>query len=121
MNEVVIDKIDKCSYKPIKTKSAVNGNYTQYESKGDKNKNLSPEEHLDIMRPYFSDMMNNHKSQNGWKIQLTMQINFISSKDPDETRNMHTKSDNIEIIIGNETNDLIEELCESLLQNYQKS
>ena len=49
-----------------------------------------------------------------------MHINFISSKDSDETRNMHTKSDNIEIIIGSETNDTIEELRESLLQNYHK-
>ena len=49
-----------------------------------------------------------------------MQINFISSKDSDETRNMHIKSDNIEIIIGSETNDIIEELRKSLLQNYQK-
>ena len=48
-----------------------------------------------------------------------MSINFISSKDSDETRNMHTKSDNIEIIIGSETNDMIEELRESLLQKYQ--
>ena len=31
---------------------------------------------------------------------------------------MHTKSDNIEIIMGSETNDIIEELRESLLQNY---
>ena len=44
-----------------------------------------------------------------------MQINFISSKDSDETCNMHTKSENIEIIIGNGTNDIIEELRESLL------
>ena len=33
---------------------------------------------------------------------------------------MHTKSDNIEIIIGSERNDIIEELHESLLQNCQK-
>ena len=49
-----------------------------------------------------------------------MPINFISSKDSDETRNMNTKSDNIEIVIGSETNYIIEELCESLLQKCQK-
>ena len=49
-----------------------------------------------------------------------MSINFISSKDSDETRNMHKKSDNIEIIMGSETNDIIEELLESLLQKYQE-
>ena len=30
---------------------------------------------------------------------LTMQINFISSKDSEETRTMHTKSHNIEIMM----------------------
>ena len=47
-----------------------------------------------------------------------MSINFTSSKDSDEARNMHTKNDNIEIIIGSETNDIIEELCQSLLQKH---
>ena len=81
---------------------------------------MSPEEYLDIIRPYLSDMVNDHRTQSDWKIQSTMQINFISSKNSDKTRNMHTKSDNIEIIIGSETNGIIEELCESLLQNSQK-
>ena len=35
-------------------------------------------------------------------------------------RNMHRKSDNIEITMRSETNDIIEELCEYLLQRYQK-
>ena len=55
-----------------------------------------------------------------WKIQLTMQINFISSKDSEETSTMHTKSHNIEIMMGNETDEIIEKLFESVLQNYQK-
>ena len=49
-----------------------------------------------------------------------MQINFISSKDSGETRTMDTTSRNIEILVGSETNDIIEELSESPLQNYQK-
>ena len=40
-----------------------------------------------------------------------MEINFISSKpDSDETRTMRPKSDNIEIMIGSETDEIIEEL-----------
>ena len=34
---------------------------------------------------------------------------------------MHTRSDNIEIMMGNETYEIIEELFESLLQRYQKN
>ena len=39
-----------------------------------------------------------------------MSINFIFSIDSNETRNMHTKSNNIEPIISRETNEIIEEL-----------
>ena len=33
---------------------------------------------------------------------------------------MHTKSDNIEVMLDSETDEIIEELFESLLQRYQK-
>ena len=49
-----------------------------------------------------------------------MTINFISSKDSDETRSMHTKSDNVEIMMGSGTDEIIEELFKSLLQRYQE-
>ena len=49
-----------------------------------------------------------------------MSISFISCKDSDETRNMRTKSDNIEIMMSSETDEIIEELFESLLQRYQQ-
>ena len=44
-----------------------------------------------------------------------MIINFISSKDSDEICTMRTKSNNTEIMMGNETDEIIEELLESLL------
>ena len=49
-----------------------------------------------------------------------MSINFILSNGSDETHNMHTKSNNVEIMMGSETDKIIDELFESLLQNYQK-
>ena len=49
-----------------------------------------------------------------------MAITFISSKDFDETRTMHTKSNNVEIMIDSETDEIIEELFESFLQKYQE-
>ena len=48
-----------------------------------------------------------------------MAINFISSKDG-ETRTMHTKSNNVEIMMGSETDEFIEDLFESFLQIYQE-
>ena len=67
-------------------------------------------------------MINGHKNQSEWKIQLTAEINFISSKPgSDETRIMHTRSANIKIMIGSDTNEVIEELLKFLLQRYQEN
>ena len=67
-----------------------------------------------MIKPYLRDIINDHKK---WKIQLTIPISFISYKDLKETCTMHTRSDNI--MTGNETNNIIEELFESLL-NYRE-
>ena len=73
-----------------------------------------------MIRPYLRDMINDHKTRREWKIQLTMEINYICSKDSEKTHTTHTNSHDIEIIIGNKTDEIIEKLFESLLQNYQK-
>ena len=49
-----------------------------------------------------------------------MAINLTSSKDSDETRTIHTKSNNVEIMIGSETNEIIKDLFEFFLQKYQE-
>ena len=73
------------------------------------------------LKVHSDDEVINYEAQfEEWKIRLTMRINFISSKDSEETRAMHTKSDNIEIMIGSETDNIIDELFESLLQRYQE-
>ena len=86
-----------------------------------------------MIRPYLSDIINNHKTQSEWrihsgntitehktqgkwKIHLTMAITFISSKDSDEARTMHTKSNNVEIMAGSETDKIIKEHFKSILQ-----
>ena len=43
-----------------------------------------------MIRPYLGGIINNHKIQGEWKTQSSIVINFISSKDSDEIRNMHT-------------------------------
>ena len=109
-------------YKSIIVKSAFHNNYIQYESKGDKDKILTISEYLDMIRPYLVGMINDHKTQSEWKIQLTVAINFISFKlDSDETHIMYTKSNNIKIIIGSDTTEVIEELFKSLLPKYQEN
>ena len=46
--------------------------------------------------------------------------NFISSKDSDETRTMHAKSNNVEIMMGSEADEIIKEPFKSILQRYQE-
>ena len=41
----------------------------EYESKGDKDKHLSLEDYLDIIRPCLREMINNYKNHGEWKIQ----------------------------------------------------
>ena len=77
-------------YKPIVAKSSFASNYKHYESRGDRNKNLSVKEYIYMIMPYLPDMINNHKTtetQSGklWKIQISMRVNFTSSKDTEET------------------------------------
>ena len=76
-------------YKPIlakivfkedkKDKSAYKIGYKLYESRGDRNKNLSVEQCLDMIKPHLRDIINDHKTTESgeWKIQLNMHINFI--------------------------------------------
>ena len=129
--------IDEDYYKPIIVNGAFNNNYIQYESKGNKGQILTPSEYLDMITHYLSGIINDHKTQgefrihsgntirehkiqSEWKIELTMTINFISSKDSDETPTMHAKGNNIEIMMDSETDEIIEELFKSFLQKYQE-
>ena len=67
----------------------------------------------------MKEFINNSKKSDTWKIQLTIAINFISSKDTDEERVMHLESDNIEIMIYNKAKEVIQELLKSLFSRYQ--
>ena len=50
-----------------------------------------------------------------------MAINLFSSKDSEETLIMHSSGDNIEFIIGIETDKINEDIFDSFLQRYHKS
>ena len=55
-----------------------------------------------------------------WKIHLTVANNFISSIVNDEESVMHSKSDNIEIMINDEADEIIKELFYSLKKKISK-
>ena len=87
-----------------------------------------------MIRPYLDDIINDHKTQGNWKIYSPNLIigyktqgewkikssMIISSKDSNEIRTLHTKSNNIEVMMGNETAEITEELFEYPLQKYQE-
>ena len=63
-----------------------------------------------MIRPYLDDIIIDYKTQGECKIQITMSISFISSNDSDKTHNLRTKSNNIEIMMGDETDEIMDEL-----------
>ena len=95
--------IDKDYYKPILVKSGYNNNnYIQHESKGDKI--LTLKEYLALMERYLRKLINYYKNKGGWKLRLTAEIIFVSLKPgSDETRVMHTRSDNEEFMNESDT------------------
>ena len=58
--------------------------------------------------------INNLQKSDTCKIQLTIAIDFISSKDIDKELVIHPKSDNIKIISHEEADEVTEELFKSL-------
>ena len=106
-------------YKPIEVKSAFNGKYVLYESNGDKNGLLSIYEYFWKTKPYLRDLIDFYNTKGEWKVQLSMQISFKILFDSDEIQIMHSKSDNVEIMSGLDTNDIIEELIDTFGKRYQ--
>ena len=111
-------KIKKELYEIEKKKNPSN------EKKEDKDKKLSVKQYLYKIIPYLIDLINDHKTNrnnsNEWKIQINMHVNFVSSNDTGEIRTIFVWSDNEEIRLGNETDDIIKGLLNSFLNNYQK-
>ena len=119
MEDLFKISIDKDYYKPKLTKSGYNSNYVQYESKGDKI--LTLDEYFTIIEKYLRELIEEYKLKGEWKVQLATEINFSSVKPgSNETRIMHTRSDNIEITIGDDNDDIIEQLFRSSLQKMKK-
>ena len=60
--------VDEDYYKPIMTSGAFNNNYIQYESRGNKDKISTISEYLHMIKPYLSDVINDHKTQGEWRV-----------------------------------------------------
>ena len=120
MHDLFKLSIDKDYYKPILVKSAYNNNYIQYESQGDKI--LTLREYLALIERYLRKLINYYKNKGKWKLQLIAEFSFVSLKPgSDETRVMHTRSNNEEFMNGSDTDEIIKRLIKSFLQKYEEN
>ena len=110
---------DEGYYKPERVSNFWSNNYIECESNGDKNRNLSLDEYLDKTEPYLSNMIIDFQNSDTWKIELTIAINFIFSKDAEEERVMHSSRDNIKFTSYSDADEVIDELFKSLCSRYQ--
>ena len=106
-------------YKPVRVNNFWSNNNIKNKSNRDRNKTLSVEKYLNKIRPYLKDIINNLKKSGTRKIQLPITNNFISSINNDEKHVMHSKSDNIEIMINDEAGEVIKELFDLLKNRYK--
>ena len=86
---------------------------------GIQKKKLSVKQYLNKITPYLCDLINDHRiPRRVWKIQINIHVNFISSKHTGETLIYYMCSDNVSIMQGKDTNDIIREIFYSFLYNY---
>ena len=86
---------------------------------GDRNKNLSIEEDPNKIKSYLKDTIINLQKCDTWKIQLTVAINFISSKNTNKEQTMHSKSDNIEAMTYENLDETIRQLFDSFVSRNE--
>ena len=101
-------------YKPERVSNFWNNNYIEFESNGDRNRNVSLDELINKIKSYLRNIIIDLQNSDALKIQLTTAINFISSKDDEEERVMHSSSDNIKFTPYCDAHDVIEKLFKSL-------
>ena len=96
-------------YKSVRVGNFYSNNFIEYESNSDRNKTLLIKEYLDQIKPYLKEIINNLRKSDTLKIQLTIAINSISSKDSDEERIMYSNIENTEIMIYDKADEVIKE------------
>ena len=112
-------KSKKDVYKPIKISGAFSDNFVEYQSNGNRDRSISIARYLNNIREHLKRLIEDKKKSGEWKIQLIMKINYISSRNFIESRDMYSKSDNFEIMMGSNTNEIIRNLFNSILRRYQ--
>ena len=80
---------DEDYYKPERLNNAFKGNYRVYEGRGSQYYE-SLDEYLNEIRPYLENMIREYMSIGEWKSQSTINIKFISSRNPEQFSIRHS-------------------------------
>ena len=64
-----------------------------------KNRNLWLDKYLNKIKAHLRNIIINFQNSDSWKIQLPVAINFLSSKDVEEERVMHSANDYMKVFI----------------------
>ena len=71
------------------------------------------------IKPWLYDVIEEYSYNDSWKIQLNMNLSFISLTDSNIRQTMSSKSGNVEIIDTIDNNAVIDELFDTFLERYQ--
>ena len=71
------------------------------------------------IKPWLYDVIEEYSYNDSWKIQLNMNLSFISLTDSNIRQTMSSKSGNVEIIDTVDNNAVIDELFDTFLERYQ--
>ena len=71
------------------------------------------------IKPWLYDVIQEYSYNDSWKIQLNMNLSFISLTDSNIRQTMSSKSGNVEILDTVDNNAVIDELFDTFLERYQ--
>ena len=81
----------------------------EYKSNSDENQLITRWISYKI-KPYLRTIIIDLQNSDTWKIQLTIAINFIPSRDTEEEHVMHSNSDSIKFTSYNDANEVLNDL-----------
>ena len=111
---------EKDYYKSERASNFWNDNYIDFESNGDKNRNLWLVEYLNKIKPYLRNIIIDLQNSDTWKNPLTIAINLISLKNAKEERLMHSRNNNIKFTLYSVSNELLMNYLSHFVQNIKK-
>ena len=95
-------------------------NYQRYTCRSDKNKKLSFNEYMDVVKRYIITLLNDTNKQQTRKIQLDIRITTENILNPGDKRNFIVRSDNTVPLYTDDTTESVENLIKSLGEHYEE-